>query len=196
VRASPAAAGLLVFADLDDGYQRLAKVGYLAHRVAALQNFLSTVQRRERTIKRGGLCTFISLDAEAVESRYQLEPADDSALTAEQVFDARWALTLLNEAMRSVQGQYAQRDKGNIFETLKGFLASGSTKERSSYHDAAVTLGVSEAAVKTLIHRLRQQYSLALRGEVARTVTEPAAIDEEIHLLCEALVAAEDHLVQ
>jgi hypothetical protein len=55
---------------------------------------------------------------------------------------------------------------------------------------------VSEAAVNTLIHRLRQQYSVALRREVARTVTDPAAIDEEIHLLCEALVAAEGYLAQ
>lgn len=145
--------------------------------LASLQNFLSTAQRQERTIKRGGLCTFISLDAQAVESRYQLEPVDDSALTAEQMFDARWALTLLNEAMTSVQAQYVARGKGKIFETLKGFLPTGSTKELSSYHDAAVMLGVSEAAV-------------------ARTVSEPATIDGEIHLLCEALVAAEGHLAE
>jgi RNA polymerase sigma-70 factor (ECF subfamily) len=164
--------------------------------LASLQNFLSTAQRQKHTIKRGGLCTFISLDAQAVESRYQLEPVDDSALTAEQMFDARWALTLLNKAMTSVQAQYVARGKGKIFETLKGFLPSGSTKELSSYHDAAVMLGVSEAAVKTLIHRLRQQYSVALRCEVARTVSEPAAIDGEIHLLCEALVASEGHLAE
>jgi DNA-directed RNA polymerase specialized sigma24 family protein len=164
--------------------------------LAALQNFLATAQRRERTIKRGGLCTFISLDAEAAESRYQLEPVDDSGLTAEQIFDARWALTLLNEAMTSVQAQYVARGKGKIFETLKGFLPSGSTEEPGCYYKAAMTLGVSEAAVNTLIHRLRQQYSVALRREVARTVSEPAAINKEIHLLCEALVAAEGHLAQ
>jgi hypothetical protein len=31
---------------------------------------------------------------------------------------------------------------------------------------------------------------------VARTVSEPAAIEEEIHLLCEALVAAEGRLAE
>lgn len=164
--------------------------------LASLQNFLITVQRRERTIKRGGLCTFISLEAEAVECRYQLEPADDLALTAEQIFDARWALSLLNEATKSVQALYVARGKEKTFDTLKSFLTSGSTKEFSSYHDAAATLGVSEAAVNTLIHRLRRQYSVALRREVARTVSEPAAIDDEIHLLFEALVAAEGYLAQ
>jgi hypothetical protein len=34
------------------------------------------------------------------------------------------------------------------------------------------------------------------RERTGRTVTEPAAIDEEVHLLCEALVAAENHLAQ
>jgi hypothetical protein len=43
---------------------------------------------------------------------------------------------------------------------------------------------------------LRQHYSVALRCEVARTVSAPAAIEEEIHLLCEALVAAEGHLAE
>jgi RNA polymerase sigma factor (sigma-70 family) len=163
--------------------------------LASLRNFLSTTQRREHTIKRGGLCAFISLDAEAVESRYQLEPIDDLALTAEQIFDARWALTLLNEAMTSVQAEYAARGKGKTFEILKGFLPSTSAG-LTSYEEAAATLGISEAAVNTLVHRLRKQYSIALRREVARTVSEPAAIDDEIHLLFEALVAAEGYLAQ
>jgi hypothetical protein len=136
------------------------------------------------------------MDAENVEGLYKLEPADDLALTAEQIFDARWALTLLKQAMASVRAQYVACGKRKIFETLESFLPSGSKEELSSYHGAAATLGVSEAAVNTLIHRLRQQYSVALRREVSRTVTEPAAIDEEIHFLCEALVAAEGHLAQ
>jgi len=163
--------------------------------LASLQNFLSTAKRREHTIKRGGLCAFISLEAAAVESRYQLEPVDDLALTAEQIFDARWALTLLNEATTSVEAQYTARGKGKTFEILKGFLP-GASAGFTSYEVAAATLGISEGAVNTLIHRLRKQYSIALRREVARTVSEPAAIDDEIHLLFEALVAAEGYLAQ
>jgi RNA polymerase sigma factor (sigma-70 family) len=163
--------------------------------LASLQNFVSTAQRRDHTIKRGGLCAFISLDAEDVESRYQLEPADDLALTAEQIFDARWALALLNEAMASVEAQYVARGKGKTFEVLKGFLP-GASAALTFYQEAATTLGISEAGVNTLIHRLRKQYSIALRREVARTVSEPGAIDDEIHLLFEALVAAEGYLAQ
>ena len=44
--------------------------------LASLQNFLSVARHREQAIKRGGFCTFISLNAESVESLYQLEPVD------------------------------------------------------------------------------------------------------------------------
>ena len=77
------------------------------YRCAIASNRCAKIFLRERTIKRGGLYKFMSLDAEAAESRYQHEPAADLALTPEQIFDARWALTLLNEAMKTVQVQPA-----------------------------------------------------------------------------------------
>ena len=50
------------------------------------------------------------------------------------------------------------------------------------------------SGVKTLIHRLRKQYTALLRDEVGRTVSDPAEIDEEIHARCEALIATEGRL--
>ena len=158
--------------------------------LASLQNLLRTEQRRERTEKRGGLCTFVSLDAQAAERRYLFEPADDRALTVEQMFDARWAVTLLDRAMANVRAKYVARGKQRIFETLKQFLPCGSSGDEATYPGTAASLGISEASVNTLIHRLRQHYALALRREVASTLSDPAAIDEEIHLLCDALAAA------
>jgi len=55
----------------------------------------------------------------------------------------------------------------------------------------ADTLRVSVGAVKTLIHRLRKQYTASVREEIGRTVSNPAEIDAEIHELCEALMVAE-----
>ena len=50
-------------------------------------------------------------------------------------------------------------------------------------------LHITTAGAKTLIHRLRKRYTALLREEVGRTVSDPAEIDEEIHALCEALIA-------
>jgi DNA-binding CsgD family transcriptional regulator len=63
-----------------------------------------------------------------------------------------------------------------------------------SYEQVADALEVSVGSVKTLIHRLRRQYASLLREEVARTVSDAGEVDEEIHSLCEAMIAAEGQL--
>jgi hypothetical protein len=57
------------------------------------------------------------------------------------------------------------------------------------------TLGVGVPAVKTLVHRLRKQYTTILHQEVGRTVSDPSEVDREIYALCDSLVAAEDRIV-
>jgi hypothetical protein len=80
------------------------------------------------------------------------------------------------------------------FEVLHGFVGVGEGKPPPSYEEVANSLRVSVGAAKTLIHRFRKQYAAILREEIARTVTNPADIEQEIHALCEALVAAEGRL--
>jgi RNA polymerase sigma-70 factor (ECF subfamily) len=76
---------------------------------------------------------------------------------------------------------------------LKGFLESGADGS-PSYEEAAQALGVGLGAAKTLIHRLRKRYGALLREEVARTVSDAAEVDEEVHALCEALIASKGWL--
>ena len=56
-------------------------------------------------------------------------------------------------------------------------------------------LEVSVGVVRTLVHRLRKRYTTLVRAEVARTVSDPGDIDEELHALCDALIASEGRLV-
>jgi hypothetical protein len=73
-------------------------------------------------------------------------------------------------------------------------LRFGDRRPTPSYEELATTLGVSAGGVKTLVHRLRKRYSALLREEVARTVSDPGEIDNEIHALCDALIAAEGRM--
>ena len=68
------------------------------------------------------------------------------------------------------------------------------SKASLSYEQVANALQVSVGSVKTLIHRLRKQYTCLLREEVGRTVSNPAEVDGEIHALCDALIATEGRL--
>jgi RNA polymerase sigma factor (sigma-70 family) len=160
--------------------------------LAAFQNHLSDAGDRARRLKRGGDKEFVQLDAEEAEERYRLEPAD--FLTPEKIFDARWAMTVLGEALKQLRQEYATAVKASIFEALKRFLDTDNSIAPPSYGEVANQLEVTAGAVKTLIHRLRKRYTALLREEVSRTVSDPAEVDEEIHALCEALIASEGRL--
>jgi RNA polymerase sigma factor (sigma-70 family) len=160
---------------------------------ASLQNYLSDEADRRRCLKRGGNVEFIAIDSEFAEHRYRLEAKD--TLSAGKVFDARWAMTLLNQVTTRVASEYAVERKAATFEALKPFLAPLDGKVSPSYEEAAKALGIGEGSVKTLIYRLRKRFSALLREEVGRTVSDPRDIDEELHSLCEAIIATEGQWV-
>src|SRR5271165_387993 len=159
---------------------------------------IATSKRRCRHLvslllpSRGGDKEFVRLDAEDAEERYRLEPVE--FLTPEKIFDARWAMTVLGEALKQLRQEYATAGKTSTFEALKAFLDPDNSIAPPSYDEVANRLQVATGAVKTLIHRLRKRYTALLRVEVGRTVSDPAEIDEEIHALCEALIATEGRL--
>jgi RNA polymerase sigma factor (sigma-70 family) len=160
--------------------------------LASFQNYLSNQAQRAHSLKRGKDYEFVSLDWANAESRYRLEPAD--YLTAEKIFDARWAMTVLSEAMTQLKRAYTAEGKGSTFEALSIFLRIGDSRPLPSYEELSEKLGSTVAGLKTLVHRLRKRYSVLLREEVARTVSDPAEIDGEIHALCDALIAAEGRI--
>ena len=160
--------------------------------LASFHNHISHAREKTRAIKRGGGHQHLSLDAETAEDRYRFEPAD--YLTAEKIFEARWAIDVLAEAIRRLGEEYASLGKTALFKALKSFLDPINAKTPPSYEQASDTLQVSLGAVKTLIHRLRKRYAALLREEVGFTITDPAEIDEELRALCEALIASEGRL--
>ena len=157
--------------------------------LASLQKYLSDEADRARCLKRGGRAEFVSLDLEGAEDRYRLEPVD--TLSPEKIFDARWAMALIGEALNRLDREYDSQGKATTFQALRAFLDPINTKSLPSYEEVAAQLQVSVGAVKTLIHRLRKQYTAFVREEISRTVSNFADVDSEIHELCEALIAAE-----
>jgi RNA polymerase sigma factor (sigma-70 family) len=156
---------------------------------ASFQNYISVESHRAQCLKRGGGVRFVELNWEDAENRYRLEPTDD--LSPEKIFDARWAMALLDHAMTQLSDDYRSVGKETVFEALKEFVGIGETKASSSYEEAAETLKVGVGTVKTWIHRLRSRYIELVREEVARTVSDPAEISNELHALCDAMIAAE-----
>ena len=161
--------------------------------LASLQNFLSDEAKRARCLKRGGKAGLMCINLEEAADRYGFEPIEE--LTPEKIFDARWAMTLIGEALNRLNREYVAQGKGTTFQALRGFLDPIHTKSLPSYEEAAAQLEVSVGALKALIHRLRKQYTALMREEISRTVSDAADVNSEIHQLCEALLAAEGWLM-
>ena len=171
----------------------LTKGKFRSFLLGSLKNYLSNEYQRENTIKRGGKIDFVSVDFSDGEDRYSREPTDSP--TPEKIFDANWALTLLERAIERLKEECSAKGKATVFETLRPFLDVSGGAPAPSYEIVAEKLKVSGGGVKTLIHRLRKRYSEILREAVAQTVTDPGEIDDEIRSLCEALIASEGRLM-
>ncbi|MEK7685479.1 MAG: sigma-70 family RNA polymerase sigma factor [Verrucomicrobiota bacterium] len=149
----------------------------------ALSQFLVDQRERATALKRGGGQIVISLDAEAPEDRYRLEPPDE--LTPEKLFERRWAQTILDQALARLRAEFLAAGNSETYEVLQAFEPGDQSP--LSYAEAAERLGVSESAVKSMIHRLRQRHRELVREEIARTVPTVAEIDEELRHLVAVL---------
>lgn len=153
---------------------------FRAFLMAALKNFLANDWDRRNAKKRGNPRQIISWEEAQIEERYRLEPVD--SFSSERIFERRWALTLVERVFERLQQEYAEAGKQALYDLLQGQLTA--QVEPGFYKEAAGTLGMSEGAVKTALHRMRRRFGELLRSEVAYTVSSPEEVEEEIrHLL-------------
>jgi RNA polymerase sigma-70 factor (ECF subfamily) len=153
--------------------------------LGCLKHFLINERERAQTQRRGGGCPTLPLEGATAETRYLLEPADN--VTPEVLFDRRWALTVLDQALQQLGEDYAARQQGDLFESLKAFLPGSQVKV--SRTEAAARHNLSVSALDVAIHRLRQRFCALLRAQVAETVASPDQVEEELRYLVSMLGA-------
>ncbi len=146
--------------------------------LTALRHFLSDQWSHARAVKRGSGAEVLSLEALEAEGRYRLEPVE--GLDAERIYERRWAMTLLEQALNRLRDESTAAGKRNLFEALEGLVAGESDV---SCGEVAVKLGLTESATKSTLHRLRERYRALVREEIAHTVAEPAEIEAEVRYL-------------
>ena len=151
--------------------------------IMALKRFLANEWDKARSAKRGGGQVFVPLDAQCAEARYLADPAP--TLPADHLYERRWALALLDEAMARLRGEYERAGRGDDFARLKEYL----TAERGAipYAKIAAEMGTSEGAARIAVHRLRKRFREVFRAAVADTVSTPEDLDAEVRYVVEVL---------
>lgn len=153
--------------------------------LVALKHFLAHERRRAHAIKRGEGKLHISLEELAAREQSDPEPAEE--LTADRIYERRWALTVLDQVLLRLGEEYTVDGKAELFTRFKDLLANEADSKSQAL--IASELSMSENAVKQAYFRFRRSYRELLREEIARTVAVPGDVENELRHLIAVLRA-------
>jgi RNA polymerase sigma factor (sigma-70 family) len=154
--------------------------------LGCMGNYLASEARREHAVKRGSGRSPISWDTDDAERRFALDAALEE--TPVSLFERKWAVTVLGEAMKRLEQVYRRQGKAELFGGLHPFLED--TDKPPTYRQVAERLGLTEGTVAVDIHRLRRRYQAILRGVVAETVGDLDEVNDELQHLFRVLSRA------
>lgn len=152
--------------------------------IVSMKRFLTNEWHRDMAQKRGAGNLALSLDTEAAERRFAAEPP----LTPDELYERRWAMTLLEESLERLQRAFTHTGREQEFNALKEWL----TAERGCipYGQIATALGTTEGAARVAVHRLRKQFRQSFRQTIAETVEATGDVDVEMRHLVAVLSRA------
>jgi DNA-directed RNA polymerase specialized sigma24 family protein len=151
--------------------------------LASLKHFLADQRRREMAIKRGRRHGLIPL--EELRANEQMDPALErtmDTLSADQLYEHRWALALMEEVLGRLKDEYRATGNGVLFDWLKQLLPD--EPGAPSRAKIAAELGMTDNALRQAFRRFRHRYQILLREEIGDTVLTASEIEDELrHLI-------------
>ncbi len=158
--------------------------------LTVLWRFLKDERERRGAAKRGAGVEALAFD----ELSEADQPGRQQAVA--ETLDREWAMTVLARALDTVRSGIVAGRGVAAWEVLRGYLP-GSLHVPENV-TAAAALGLSEAGLRTEVHRLRQRCREALRRELLPTVATPGEVDGELAYLArllrgEAGVGGDEH---
>jgi RNA polymerase sigma-70 factor (ECF subfamily) len=153
--------------------------------LGALKYFVADEQRRVMAIKRGKGQRLIPLEEFRAGERIDMEPSDP--MTAEMIYERRWALTVLERVLSRLKDEYVAAGNAALFDALKELLPD--EPGSPSQAEIGARMGMTENAIRQAFYRFRQRYQSILREEIAHTVATPGDIEDELRHLIRVLEA-------
>ncbi len=148
--------------------------------LTSLKHFLASEHRRAMTAKRGKGQRLIPLEELSANERLEMEGA--GAVSADRLYERRWALTLMEHVLRRLKEEYRTVGNAALFDSLKQLLPDEPGAQ--SRADIAMQLGMTDNALRQAFHRFRHRYQVLLREEIAHTVAIASDIEDELrHLI-------------
>lgn len=153
--------------------------------LTSVKHFITNERNRAMAIKRGQGQRLIPLEDLRERERVGFERAE--TLPADQIYERRWALSVLDEVLARLGDEYRAAGNIRLFDRLQTSLTD--EPDRHSPADIAREFGMTESAVRQASYRLRQRYRQLLREEIAHTVMLPGDVEDELRHLIAVLRA-------
>jgi len=148
--------------------------------LTSLKHFLADELRHTMALKRGKGQWLIPLEQLRERERIDFERSD--RLTVDQIYDRRWALTVLEQVLARLREEFRSAGNLRFFEQMKKMLMD--ELDRPSQAEIATEFEMTENAVKQAFYRFHQRYQILLREEISHTVAMPSDIEDELrHLI-------------
>jgi len=151
--------------------------------LTSLKHFLASEHRRAMTAKRGKGQRLIPLEELSANERLELEGA--GAVSADRLYERRWALTLMEQVLLRLKEEYCSAGNAALFDSLKQLLPD--EPGAPSRAEIASQLGMTENALRQAFHRFRHRYQLLLREEISHTVAIASDVEDELRYLITVL---------
>jgi len=153
---------------------------FRSYLLGAVKHFVGHQRETARRMKRGGGAEALSLDEpEAVEV------PDARQLSPDAEFDRQWAITVISRSMEALRAECVAQGRAAFFDAVSGILSG-----QASHGDQTVlaaACGMSFDAFRMAVNRLKKRLRECVKDEVAGTLEDPAAVQEEMETLFSAL---------
>jgi RNA polymerase sigma factor (sigma-70 family) len=150
---------------------------FRSYLLGAVKHFLAQHRSKAKRIRRGGDAQFVAID--------ETEELKDPTIPPDDLFDRRWATTVLSRALDALELECKETDPGDLFQHIRPWLTGDTTHGNQA--DLAEQLQMKANTLKSHVSRLRKRFRHLVREEVARTLANPAQVDEEMQALLAVL---------
>lgn len=157
---------------------------FRSYLLGAVKHFLSHRHEAAQRMRRGSGVLPVSLQAES-ETSPAMMLADEDRLSPDEAYDRQWALTVLERALAALREECADEGKSELFEKLHPWLTGEA--EHGDQAALAESLRMNMNSLKSTVHRLKQRFRTLVREEIACTLDDEAAVEEEMRVLFTAL---------
>ncbi len=154
-----------------------ARGRFRSYLLGAVKHFLSHHREAAARLKRGGGLSVAPLE--------EAESVSDGGLSPDAAFERQWAVTVLARGMEALERECSAEGKSDFFAEVKPLLTGEAA--HGAQEEVAAACGLSVAALRMALTRLRKRLRECVKSEVAGTLEDPALVQEEMQALFAAL---------